>query len=281
MHRIKIIAYVFLATFVISGCATVQLINSKLPEQNIEIDGLDNEWSGSYTFIEDEKVVIGAKNDDEYLYLVLKTMDRQIKQKVLSNGLTIWIDTEADEKKNFGIHYPIGMMDWNKSQLYDPADWGTPEEREKILKEKSKIMLKEMRIISPYGRSEFDLLMKNPFGVEIAFKDTTGIFIYEMKIPMVSPEESMYSYALPPPAQIKIGIETGEIDKEKMMSQRSGGGMPSGGMGGGKGGGMMGKGGGMGRGNQSPMKNMLEPVKFWISLSLADSNKSIQHSDDK
>lgn len=267
MNRIKNFAYVFLSAIVISGCTSVQLINSKLPEQNIEIDGLDNEWSGSYTFIEDEKVVIGAKNDNEYLYLVFKTMDKQIKQKVLSNGLKIWIDPEADKEKKIGIHYPVGMMLWGNMQIYDPADWGDPAEREQKLKEKSKLMLKEMGIISPYGRSEFDLSMNNPFGIEIALKDTTGALVYEMKIPMVSPEESMYSYTLLHTSQIKIGIETGEVDKDEMMSQRSGGGMPSGGMGGG---GMMGKKGGKQGGKSGAMRNMMEPIKFWVDLYLAD-----------
>ncbi len=274
MSRIKMIAYAFLSAIVFSSCATVQL-NSKWSKQNIEIDGLDNEWSGSYNFLKDEKMAFGVRNDSEYLYLVFKTIDNQVKQKIFSNGLTVWIDPSADEEKSFGIHYPIGMMDWNKSQLYDPADWGTPEEREKRLKEKSKIMLKEFEIISSVGRNQFEYSLGNPYNINFALKDTNGTFVYEMKIPLTSPIGSISELKIIPGSKINVGIETGEIDKQSMMDKKSSGGM----MGGGKGGGMMGKGGGMGRGNQSAMKDMLEPIKFWVSLSLADGNKTVESSD--
>ncbi len=70
-----------------------------------------------------------------------------------------------------------------------------------------------------------------------------------------------------------------------MLKNYSGGGMlgdgREGGMGGGRRGGMMGKGGGMGRGNQSAMKNMLEPIKFWIRLTLSTANNPIVNSDAK
>jgi hypothetical protein len=268
MNKIKILASVFLSAIVFSSCATVEL-NSEWAEKNIIIDGLDNEWAGSYKFLEDQKAVISARHDSTHLYLVFKTMDNQVMQKIISSGLTVWIDPSGDEKKSFGIHYPIGMMDWNKSRMYDPTDWGTPEEREKKMQAKSRIMLGEMEIITSDGRSQHSVSIYNPYGIEIALNDTSGALIYEMKIPINSPESSLYSYSLTGGAKLSIGIETGEMDKKDMMAQRSGGGMPEGGMGGGKGGGKMGKSGGKGRNNPDAMKNMLEPVKFWINLTFA------------
>lgn len=275
MNRIKNFVYVFLSAVVISGCSSVQL-NSKWSKQNIEIDGFDNEWYGSYKFLEDEKAAIGVRNDSTHLYLVFKTIDNQVRQKIFSNGLTIWIDPSADKKKSFGIHYPIGMMDWNRYQLYDPAEWGTPEEREKRLKEKSKVMLKDLEFITPVGRSQFEYSVDNPYDIKLALKDTTGTLVYELKIPLTPPVSSIYDLNINPGSKINIGIETGEIDRQSMMEQKSpGSGMPGGG---GRGGGM-GKGGGKGRGNQSAMKNMLEPIKFWISLTLSTGNNQIDDVD--
>lgn len=274
MGRIKMIAYTFLSVIVFSSCATVQL-NSNWSEQNIEIDGSDNEWSGSYNFLKDEKMAFGVRNNFEYLYLVFKTIDNQVKQKIFSNGLTIWIDPSADEEKSFGVHYPIGMMDWNKSQLYDPADWGSPEEREKRLKEKSEIMLKELEIISSVGRSQFEYSLGNPYNINFAIKDTNGTLVYELKIPLKQTEDVISDLDIKHGSIINVGVETGEIDPQSMMNKKSSGGM----MGGGKGGGMMGKGSGMERCNQSAMKDILEPIKFWVNLSLADGNQSVNSGD--
>lgn len=263
-NYLKTILTLLSVVFFIQGCKEIEM-TSRWNQQNIEIDGLDNEWYGSYKFFEEEKAAISARNDSTYLYLVFKTIDNQVKQKILSNGLTVWIDPSAEEEKSFGIHYPIGMMNWNKSQLYNPADWGTPEEREKRLKEKSKIMLKELEINSSSGRSQYDYSFGNPYNIKIALNDTTGVLVYELKIPLTPPVGSISDLNIIPGSKINIGIETGEIDRQSMMDKKSSGGMTSGGRGGGK----MGKGGGMSGGNQSAMKNMLEPIKFWISLNLS------------
>jgi len=264
-NYLKVVLSLFSISIFTQGCKEIEM-TSQWNQHDIEIDGIDLEWSGSYKFLEDEKAVIGARNDSTYLYLVFKTVDNQTMQKIIGNGLTLWLDPSGEEEKSFGIHYPIGMMDWNKSQLYDPVDWGTPDEREKRLKEKSKIMLNELEIITPLGRSQHNYSMSNPYGIELALKDTIGTLVYELKIPLTQLIGSMYDLNLITGSKVNIGIETGEIDRQSMMDKKSlGGGMP----GGGREGGMMGKGGGKGRGNPDAMKNMLEPIKLWISLTLA------------
>ena len=277
-NYLKVVLSLFSISIFTQGCKEIEM-TSQWNQHDIEIDGIDLEWSGSYKFLEDEKAVIGARNDSTYLYLVFKTVDNQTMQKIIGNGLTLWIDPSGEEEKSFGIQYPIGMMDWNKSQLYDPVDWGTPDEREKRLKEKSKIMLNELEIITPVGRSQHKYSMSNPYGIELAIKDTIGTLVYELKIPLTQPIGSMYDLNLITGSKVNIGIETGEIDRQSMMDKKSlGGGMP----GGGREGGMMGKGSGKGRGNQSAMKNMLEPIKFWISLTLSTQNaESIENTNNK
>ena len=276
-NYLKVVLSLFSISIFTQGCKEIEM-RSQWNQHNIEIDGIDLEWSGSYKFLEDEKAVIGARNDSTYLYLVFKTVNNQTMQKIIGNGLTLWIDPSGEKGKSFGIHYPIGMMDWNKSQLYDPADWGAPEEREKRLKEKSKIMLNEMEIIAPVGRSQYKYSMSNPYGIELAIKDTIGTLVYELKIPLTQPIGSMYDLNLITGSKVNIGIETGEIGRQSMMDRKSsGGGMT----GGGREGGMMGKGGGKGRGNQGAMKDVLEPIKFWINLTLSTGNDPANYRNAK
>jgi len=276
-NYLKVVLSLFSISIFTQGCKEIEM-RSQWNQHNIEIDGIDLEWSGSYKFLKDEKAVIGARNDSTYLYLVFKTVNNQTMQKIIGNGLTLWIDPSGEEEKSFGIHYPIGMMDWNKSQLYDPADWGAPEEREKRLKEKSKIMLNELEIIAPVGRSQHKYSMSNPYGIELALKDTIGTLVYELKIPLTQPIGSMYDLNLITGSKVNIGIETGEIGRQSMMDRKSsGGGMT----GGGREGGMMGKGGGKGRGNQGAMKDVLEPIKFWINLTLSTGNDPANYRNAK
>lgn len=141
-------------------------------------------------------------------------------------------------------------------------------------------MLNELEIITVNERGTQNISFIKPNGISAAIKDTVGTFIYEMKIPLISPIGSLYNLNILPGSMINIGIETGEIDRQSIMEQKSpGSGMPGVGKEG-RGGGM-GKGGGMGRGNQSAMKNMLEPIKLWISLTLSMENKRIDNNDAK
>jgi hypothetical protein len=55
--------------------------------------------SGLYCFI---------SNDNENVYFEMKVKDRKIQNRILTEGLTIWINMDGKEEKKMGIRFPLG-----------------------------------------------------------------------------------------------------------------------------------------------------------------------------
>jgi len=46
-------------------------------------------------------------NDSEYVFIGLRTNDRELQRLVLHEGLTWWFDREGGGKRSFGVRYPV------------------------------------------------------------------------------------------------------------------------------------------------------------------------------
>jgi hypothetical protein len=55
--------------------------------------------TGIYCFI---------SNDNDNVYIDMKVEDRKIQNRILTEGLTIWINMDGREEKKMGIRFPLG-----------------------------------------------------------------------------------------------------------------------------------------------------------------------------
>jgi hypothetical protein len=127
--------------------------------------------------------------------------------------------------------------------------------------------LADLEILGP-GDVKKMIPVEEAKGIEIKVRNETGLFVYELKVPLKSDEEHPYTIGANAGAMIGVGLEIPEIDKGEMRNAMQGGmggkgGMPAGGPGGG-----MGSMGGMGRpgGRMPKMPNGLD---VWASLQLS------------
>jgi len=47
-------------------------------------------------------------NDNDNIYIDMKVEDRKIQNRILTEGLTIWIDMDGREERKMGIRFPLG-----------------------------------------------------------------------------------------------------------------------------------------------------------------------------
>lgn len=113
-------------------------------------------------------------------------------------------------------------------------------------------------------------------GIEVKAVPSSGLLIYELKIPLVQTEQHPFAVGAQPGKTIGVGFETAKFDPSQMRQRRAGGtpggrGMPP--MGGGRSRGGMGGMGEFGRGPQ-----MSESLKIWakIKLALGQSNQATE-----
>jgi hypothetical protein len=160
----------------LAGCKKLEL-NSHWSEQNISIDGINEEWENSTTFIEDENVLIGVMNNDEYLYLSLMSNNRFMWRQMTGMGFIIWFDFKGGTKKRFGIQYPLGIQEMGEPNMDFGGSDQNREKHDKIIEQS----LLELKIL---GSDEDDwdrMLLKDASGIEVKINNDNRSFIYELK----------------------------------------------------------------------------------------------------
>ena len=281
MKNIKInivIIALFLLPVIFSllGCGDT-IINSKWRTQNLIIDGKENDWGNSLTYIDDLKALVGIENDDKYLYLCLVTNDQDLESKVLRMGLTVWFDNTAGDEKDFGIRFPIGRGGVNREAMRKEME-GSESQRPNPEK------MREMLIKNEY---EAEIVGKNndvnrlPItelkGIELKLGLSNSRLVYEIKIPLSHKGGFNYALSADTNSTISIGLETGSFKRNPNNENRFR--QPEGGEGGfdspngeGRGdnfGGERGeRRGGFGERHGEFNNSSLEPVSFWAKVKL-------------
>jgi hypothetical protein len=250
-------------------CSKPIAVNSRWPDNEIIIDGKDEEWGGATIYAAKEKVSLTLINDSTYLYIRLYSRDRDVQMKVLGSGLTIWFDSKGGTNKVFGIRFPLGR---EKMDMPPMARSGmqNQEDIEKMLEQS----IDELEILLPEKEESHRLLLAaaETHGISAKLHFSKGNVIYELKVPLAQNEEHAYAVGIDKSgaeidSTIGIGFETAKVDveamKERMQEEHPE--MPS-------------RGSGLPPGGSTPMPpgggppgagSMFEPVKLWLSVKLA------------
>jgi hypothetical protein len=250
----------------LAGCRTFKTFSteSRPLDHQVIVDGKTEDWGGDLFVAEGERIELGFLNDRENLYVCLLTTDNFVRAQILTQGLTVWFDPKGKTDKVFGIKFPVGLpASERKMPLGD-----NPEGPD--LENLPKVPMTEMEIIRSEKEPIQKLKIDEAKGIEVKVVPSSGLIVYELKIPLVKTEQHPIAVGAEPGKTIGIGFETPKFDLSQMPRRRMGG-IPGGGrppMGGGAGQEGM---GGYGRGFQIP-----EGLKIWAIVSLAQGQSNRQ-----
>ena len=273
-----------------SGCGDKTIVSARC-ERHIVVDGEDRDWTGIdlYSF-EKPQIAVGVLNDDQNLYLMVKTFDHSLAQILVQRGLTVWFDPEAEKKQVFGVRFPMmlghpgfysGMPggeetrnDW--SQAPPDGEWrgerprGRPESIsdgmiDSILNRSRQL---EVLCFDKEDNRVMDLAHADSLGIAVRCSYVHGLLTYELRVPLRTDQQHRYGIGLAVYDSIEyvsMGLVAGGGISREMQGKRP----PMGGMGmtGGKPGGMMGgpPGGGPGRPGRGEKPQEFE---YWTKVAL-------------
>ncbi len=254
-----------------TSCANMQF-QSGWRDEDIKIDGRSDDWVGNLTYVDNQNISLGVQNDADYLYVCMVAEDQIVISKLLRQGMILWFNSEGGKKKTFGIKYPVGRqgMQPGEGEMTRPNN---EADRQKMRRTMMAIS-NELEILQ---ESKVPILtsIENIKGIEVFLKRSTGLIVYEIKIPLQKTPELPFAIGAEEGSEIGVGIE---VPKMTMNMNRAAGGM------GGRGGGMGGRGGGMGGGGMGgrggsmggrpggmtgQRANMQKGVKIWAAVQLA------------
>ncbi len=271
MKYLKQLSFIILISSTGLGCGSSLKLDSQWRDRVISVDGKHQEWQESMNFIEKENVALGFFNDEDYLYVSMTTANRDIQRQFMAMGFTIWFDPNGGKKKEFGILFPVGMMEMGLMT----RGRGQNQNIE-TLREHFKKSLRDLEIFMPGEDKPVRMAVTDATGIEVNVSDSYEQLVYEIKVPLHKSDIHPYAIAAKTDKPIGIGFETAQIDRGKMREKMGrggmGGGRPSGGIGGGRGGfggGRGGRGGGLGGRPQMPKQ-----FKLWTKVRLSSKVSS-------
>ncbi|MGD9345184.1 MAG: hypothetical protein PVH84_04940 [Candidatus Aminicenantes bacterium] len=249
------------------GCEE-QKLNSNWLDREIIIDAKSDDWLDTLYYFESEMVSLGFFNDESHLYVCMLAEHPMLQAQVVGQGFTLWFDPVGGKEKVFGIKFPIGMQG-TREQMAFMRTQENELDRDKMRKafEKS---LADLEVLGPRDVKKL-IPVEEAKGIEVKVRNETGLFVYELRVPLKPDEEHPFAIGTDAGNAIGIGLEIPEIKRDEMRKEMQGrmggqGGMPPGG---GRGG-MGGMGGGMGRrGGQRP--KMPNGLDVWATLQLSSN----------
>jgi len=265
----KIIVVVFIAFLAVS-CA-------KLPiYQATKINNKNDIFELKY-YDEDSKLLYDIFDDEQNIYVNIKTTDFYSQVKILEMGLTLWINQDVKKKKNKGITFPQKQNFKNQQvrKMRDKDSFNREEQRIEQLHAKFEMFDKNILLIGMNGENSKTILNPELEKSDIMAKITFGKF-NQLNYLATIPKDKIFIDEKQSNDIFVLGIESGSMEMNNRQNQgqggRSGGGMKGGG--GRSGGGMKGGGGrpsGKMGGNFQEYSNLSEPIKIWLSVDLSEN----------
>ncbi|NIM59605.1 MAG: hypothetical protein GTO16_11790 [Candidatus Aminicenantes bacterium] len=265
--RIVVISSILLLfTFFLAECGNgIFELNSGWRDREITVDGKNTDWLGAMMFFEEDNVSVGLLNDKNFFYICMIAEDEFIRTQVMRQGFTLWFDPDGSKEKTFGIKYPVGMQ---ASDL--PGGMRRDEQSIERPRQAPRRQMNELEILGP-GKDEVKKMrVEEAKGIEINIEFSSGMLVYELKVPLIQSEQHPYAIGAEAGSSIGIGLETAKIERPDMTREMSGGRV-----GGGPTGGMRGGAGGRGMpGGRRP--RMPQPLKIWAVVQLATAHTATQ-----
>jgi hypothetical protein len=247
-----------LAAFTFFGCSSSLELTSGWTSQELKIDGSGAGLKETTTNIPGPDVLVGIKNDNDYLYICLITSNRMTQMQMLALGSTVWIDAEGKKDKMFGVRFPVvGLLQGHRF----PA-----RENQEDLNRLIDIAQRQLEIIGPGTDAVRRIPIQEGKGVEARLGYANETLTCELKVPLHRSDAHPYAVNSEPAKTISIGLESGPFSAA-MMGQPSGSSPSMSARTGGRTGGRAGGGspGGAGSlGSDAP-----EPLKHWLVVHLA------------
>lgn len=265
--------FAFLMIF-LSSCSAFRF-PSKWRTRPVSINGNADEWRDGLYYLEDENFSLGIRNDTENIYVCMVAENRLMGYMVLSRGLTFWFDPGGGRNKVFGIRFPKGFPEdrpdrpslsaEERRAILESAGRLSEEDREKFRRR----FMKEAVILGPEKGDETHIPVEKLQSIIVKAKAATGLFVYELKVPLRPGEQAPYAVGVSPGQTIGIGIEIPKPDLSAMRNRRSGGriggGIPPGGR--------MGRRGPTPPGGFRRLSDLWNGVKVWMTVTLAEPSK--------
>ena len=202
-------------------CFSGFLVLRAQSEQDLSFGKID-----SFSYDPSSLIYYAIHNDTANLYIRLKVQNPLVQRKILTYGLTVWIDRTNRRKEKLGIHFPKGREEgMGGGGFHQGAPAMAPKKEMEKKTDETKdqyfpgIDIIELIGFDPYRESEVMLLRDSKIK-PVLRRDSLKTLYYYCRLPL---EDIYKNGSVSDNRTISIGFVTGKMEMPK------GGGYPGGG----------------------------------------------------
>jgi hypothetical protein len=135
MLKINCCSLIVAASLFVFSCATPQKntykrLKGKWQATPITIDGNNKDWPSPYPeYDENASLGYAISNDTDNLYITVETGDLATQQKILKEGLTVWIDKTGQKEEKTAINFPLPYNVLHPAPKSEKSSKGEKKER--------------------------------------------------------------------------------------------------------------------------------------------------------
>lgn len=179
-----------------------QLLDSRVRDAAISVDGLRRDWEGNLTRVGDRDVFAGFHRTGDALYMAIVSQDPGFDARVFRSGLTVWFDTAATRGRAQGVRYPVFGAEARRRLRADTSA-GRPD-RERLLRAAGSDV-----VLVTDGSTEKRVSPGEAVGLEVAASVDRGLFTWEARIPLRAGNGPAHALAAPGGDTISVGLQAG------------------------------------------------------------------------
>ncbi|HTY58899.1 MAG TPA: hypothetical protein VMF59_08780 [Bacteroidota bacterium] len=192
----------FLLLLLASGCTSLALQSSWMDSPG----GIDREsWRSALIALGERDASLAVQNDAHFIRVSFITTDPALQERILHQGIFIWLDPYGGESHRFGIRYPVAWGAMPVSVDGEPhpegslpgsfgPGWGKPGDDIEIYTD---------------GYKEYERVgKKDAGGIDAGIAKFSDTLLCQITVPLRGGAESPYAFSASPGDLIGVGIET-------------------------------------------------------------------------
>ncbi len=177
--------------------------------KNMQIDGDLKEWEmpleRPVSYLDMQCAVA---NDETTLYITARIADKGIQRRMMTLGMTIWLDTLAKNKHKIGIGYPLALDDEQIEKITIAAQKNNQLDPRALDRAYAELCNEFELVGFVEERIRVSNLASRDMKVATAFDDV-GAMICEIKIPL----DQLWKQKIDYTQVLSVGLQINEPDK--------------------------------------------------------------------
>jgi len=220
MKNLKAIIIVLALAVLIapSFAKDTKVIESKWTATPVQVDGNNQDWAqDAIEQNKDFNLSYSFKNDANFLYLLFTFNTNRYMSSIDFSGLTIWVNAEGKEKKNYGLHF------WRKAvtgdyliQELEKQGQVLPDEKKAELKSRPQYIIFACDPLDKKGK-----VVSLPGTGQATFRTSKigNSIVFEYQIPIALLQDPAAPTKWDSAQPLKVGFEWGGSTEEMRKNQ--------------------------------------------------------------